>query len=208
MLHFSSTPPDDPRGYALPLVRTPAGKAIVAVVYSDDLVGCATHFWGGRTVPCDGDQCTPCGEGVSWRWHAWVAAFSPASHHCFLFESTARVASIFVAYRQQHGTLRGCKFRAQRRTPARNSRVYLECVPADLQVVHLPDPPDLVKCLHVLWNVPLQEINIEGIARGTPRIVTTPKGNGDQVTPDGQILTSDHESRRKNPPHARDPRNG
>lgn len=194
MPQFSSTPPSDPRGAALPLVRTPSGRGLVAIVTSEDLIGCPTHFWGGRTVPCEAADCKPCSEGLPWRWHAWLSAWSPNDHRAFIFESTARVAEIFVAYRTTHGTLRGCKFRAQRRTTSPNSRVYLECQPADLQGIRLPEAPDLIKCLSIIWNIRTPEVDVQGILRSVPRVVVDQKGNGELIHPDGQLFQATDET--------------
>lgn len=208
MPQFSTDAPDDPRGFALHLVRCPTGQALVGIVTSHDLIGCPTHFWHGRTVPHEQENCQPCKDGISWRWHSWLSAFNPRTHEAFIFESTARVTKLFTAYRDSHGGLRGCKFRAQRRSMAANARVYLELAPANLQDVQLPDPPDLLKCMCVIWNIPLPNLDVEGILRSVPRVVTKPNGNGELITPDGQILKAEHESRSQNPPHARDSRHG
>ncbi len=208
MPQFTTDAPDDPRGYALPLLRCPSGRAIVGIVTSDDLIGCPTHFWHGRTVPHEEEDCPPCKDGLPWRWHSWLSAFSPQKHECFLFESTARITKLFTAYRDSHAGLRGCKFRAQRRTAAANARVYLELAPANLQDLHLPDPPDLLRCLCMIWNVPFPSVDLDGLTRDVPRVVTKPNGNGELMTPDGRILKAHHASRREDPPHARDARHG
>lgn len=192
---FANDPPEDPKGFALPLVRCPSGQGLVGIVTSPNLIGCATHFFHGRTVPHETDNCDPCKEGIPWRWHSWVGAYSVKQHGSYIFESTARVTKILVTYREAHGTLRGCKFRAQRRTGARNSRVYLECGPADLNGIQLPQPPDLVRCLSFIWNIPLPSISIEGIARSVPLAIVRGNGDGDFVCEDGSIASPHHENR-------------
>lgn len=181
MPKFSTTPPEDPRGFALPLVRVPAGKTIVAIVISEDLIGCPTHFWGGRTVPCEEVDCVPCSEGVSWRWHSWLAAWSPNNDSTFLFESTRRITDVFCGYREIHGTLRGCHFRAQRRTSARNSRVNIELKPADLRAVRLPGPPNLLACMAIIWNIKLNDLAVPDASESGPRIRAD--SQPDQVKP-------------------------
>lgn len=200
MPQFSNCPPADPRGHALPLLRTPAGRALVAIVTSDDLIGAPTHFWGGRTIPCEIEDCKPCLEGQPWRWHAWLGAWSPKDDRAFIFECTARIADIFKAYRAMHMTLRGCKFRAQRRTASINARVYLECQPADLRAVRLPKEPDLVKCMSVIWNIREPEIDVQGVLKSVPRVVVNRSGNGELIHPDGQIYEQKDEARPNNPP--------
>lgn len=208
MPSFSNVAPVDPRGYALHLVRCPSGISLVGIVTSDDLIGCPTHFWHGRTVPHEEENCQPCIDMIPWRWHSWLSAFNPKTHEAFIFESTARVTDLFTAYRDSHGGLRGCKFRAHRRTAAANARVYLELAPANLQDVQLPDPPDLLKCMHVIWNIPLPDLDIQGMLKSVPRVVTKKNGNGELITPDGQIEEHFYEGRSEAIAHARDARNG
>jgi len=194
MPQFSNVPPEDPRGHALQLLRTPTGRALVAIATSDDLIGCPTHFWGGRTVPCETQDCKACNEGIPWRWHAWLSAWSVANHQHFIFETTSRVAKIFVAYRTAHSTLRGCKFRARRRTMAPNSRVLVECQPTDLEGIKLPQSPDLVKCMSIIWNIREPDLDVQGILRSVPRVVTDRHGNGELITPDGQLFEKHDEA--------------
>lgn len=181
MVKFTSDVPDDPRGYALPLMRCPTGRPIAAIITSDNQVGCPTHFWGGRTVPCQEENCEPCLEGNPWRWHSYLSAYSPKADDSFLFESTRRVAKMFAAYRQTHGSLRGCHFKAQRRTSARNSRVNMEMKPADLRSIRLPDPPNLIACLAIIWNLKMADLEIADVVDQVPRIHAN--GQGDQVQP-------------------------
>lgn len=194
MPQFSNVAPDDPRGNSLQLLRTPAGGALTAIVTSEDLIGCPTHFWGGRTTPCEHEGCKACAEGLPWRWHSWLSAWNASNHHHFIFESTARVTKIFTSYRDHHHTLRGCKFRARRRTNAPNSRVHLECQPADLDGLRIPDAPDLIKCLSIIWNIRAPNLDVEGILRSVPRVVVNKDGNGELVTGEGQVFKVNDEN--------------
>jgi len=60
MPHFTDQVPENPRGVALPIMRTPTWKPLVAVVTSENLLGTYTHFWKGRTMPCEGRKCDYC----------------------------------------------------------------------------------------------------------------------------------------------------
>lgn len=194
MPQFSNRAPKDPRGYSLPLLRCPAGRPLNAIVTSDDLIGCPTHYWGGRTMPCEQDECKACLEGVPWRWHSWLGAWSLKNHKSFLFESTARVTDIFTEYRDKYRTLRGCKFRANRRTNAVNSRVYVECQPADLDGISLPPAPDLIKCMSIIWNIRFPDLDVQGILKSVPRVVVDRKGNGKLVEPAGELFEANDET--------------
>lgn len=169
MPNFSSVPPLDPRGHSLTLKRCPTGKPLVAIVTCDDLVGCPTHFYGGRTVPCETENCEPCNEGVPWRWHSYLSCFQPSTKIHFLFENTARATEPFVLYRKAHGTLRGCCFKAQRLNSRPNSRVYIDTKPVDLEKQTLPEGPDLIKVLGIIWNIPAPAISTDGVLKSVPR---------------------------------------
>ena len=185
MPHFSSNVPVDPRGPAYPIVRTPISRPLVAIVTSPNLVGCYTHYWKGRTIPCegpecplcmagkepilttagktvhivnkleiecDGPPCEACQAGMPYRWHAYQSILSSKDHlHC-LFECTAQAAEHFTEYRDAHQTIRGCQFEASRLHSKPNGRIIIRTRPADLTGISLPKPPDLVKCLGILWG--------------------------------------------------------
>lgn len=57
---FTDQVPDNPKGHALPILRTPTWKPLIAVVTSQNLIGTYTHFWKGKTMPCEGRPCHYC----------------------------------------------------------------------------------------------------------------------------------------------------
>jgi len=57
---FSDQVPDHPKGVALPILRTPTWKPLLAIVTSENLLGTYTHFWKGKTMPCEGRSCGYC----------------------------------------------------------------------------------------------------------------------------------------------------
>lgn len=146
--------PEDPRGPALPIRRTPARRPLVAIVTSEDLIGTMTHYWKGRTMPCDAPDCDACHHGQPYRWHAYFSAWEPATALHFLMEVTAQAAEHFTSYRDAHGGLRGCKFQATRWRQNPNGRVLIVCKPADIVETPIPKAPDLIAVLSVLWNLP------------------------------------------------------
>lgn len=158
MPHWTRQIPDDPRGPALPILRTPAFKKLVAIVTSSDLVGTYTHYFKGRTAPCEKPDCEACRNGLPFRWHAYLAAEQTSSALHFIFETTAIGAEPFIDYREQHGTLRGCLFEAARWNNRPNGRILIRTKPADLTERRLPQGPDLTKCLAILWDLPAQDV--------------------------------------------------
>lgn len=168
MLTFSTELPPDPRGQSLELIRCPVARPLAAIVTSENLIGCRTHFYGGRTVPCTGEDCDAHKDGVPWRWHTYASIWRPVAKRHLLFESTARASEPFILYRKAHGSLRGCLFSAQRANSRVNSRVNINTKPADLEDVQLPESPDLLKVLSIIWNIPLNDMQLEGISKSVP----------------------------------------
>ncbi len=151
---WSKDVPKDPRGPAFPILRTPAFKPIAGVVTSEDLVGTFTHFWKGRTMPCEQEACEACKSGIPYRWHAYLSAWTISTGLHFIFECTAQAAETFTDYRDAFGTLRGCNFIAQRQNQKANGRVLIQTKPYDMKTNVIPVPPDIIKCLSILWNLP------------------------------------------------------
>ncbi len=166
--------PEDPRGPAFPILRTPSYKPLTAIVTSEDLVGTYTHFYKGRTMPHEQEACEACKAGVPYRWHAYLSAWTQSTGLHFIFESTAQAAETFTEYREAFGTLRGCVFLAQRMNQKANGRVLIRTKPVDLKSMVIPEPPDIIKCLSIIWNLPAPSVSIDGIEpeKKTPRIRT------------------------------------
>jgi len=175
--------PDDPRGYALPLVRTPAVGTLEAIITSTDLIGTETHFWGGHTVPCTRTDCEACERGSPYRWHAYLSAYNPKDQLHFIFECTAHAAKPLGDYRKAHKNLRGCQFQAYRWKHTRNGRVILRCKPSDLHPAILPAAPDLPRIMSIIWRLPVPNVFQAGQLRGHPRIHADPNGDGSSSDP-------------------------
>jgi len=155
---WSHEPPLNPRGPSFEIVRTPPGQLLRAIVTSEDLIGCYTHFWKRRTMPCERIECEACHAGIPFRWHAYMSVYLSKTYAHVIFECTAQASSSFVEYREAHGTLRGCLFTATRRNYAPNARVIIQCRPANLTEIAIPKAPDLVACLAILWDLPFPDL--------------------------------------------------
>jgi len=198
MLEFQNTPPKDPRGDSLPLIRCPANRGITGIILSDDLLGTETHYYHGRTLPCDRSNCPACSDGFPWRWHAYLSLYSSSTHRVYLLELTARAVEPLVQYRETYGTLRGCEIAAKRATTSPNSRVIITTRPAQLEGKKLPEAPNVLSALSILWNLPLSALQIQGthrhaqdlsVADGTDKVLdptvryATARRNGKRTEP-------------------------
>lgn len=178
---FSSEPPADPRGQSLELKRCPPGAPLGGIITCHDVVGCPTHFWGGRTVPHEETDCEPCQEGIKWLWHGYVSVYHAKLKHHFLFEMTARCSEPLKEYRKANPSLRGCCIVAQRPSGKPNGRVYLKTKALDLNGVYLPPPPQIEKVLAMIWNLPAPDVTVKGTCKNLPRVQVEHGGNGRQT---------------------------
>lgn len=156
------------------LKRTPPATALTGIITCHELVATPTHYWGGRTVPCEGETCKACLALVPNRWHIYVSAYSNKTKEHFLFECTAQAGEAFDSYFHANGTLRGCAFGATRPKGGKNAKVFIETKPVDLSKQHLPEAPDLIRALCTIWQLPAGPI--EGLKESETAIM--PKKNG------------------------------
>jgi hypothetical protein len=180
---WTQSPPSDPRGQGLPLVRTPANRPLRAIVTSDHLIGTDTHFWGGHTVPCERPECDACNNGVAFRWHGYLAAYDPQTQLHFVFEMTAQAAQSFADYLKQNDTLRCAEFEAYRWQRRRNGRVILKILHSAWASHALPKAPHLEQVMAIIWRLPAANVQTIGQERGHPKVYADSKGNGDSPDP-------------------------
>jgi hypothetical protein len=150
--------PKEARKKTYTLKRCPTGGKLMGIVTVDNMVGCYTHWYGGKTLPCQSPDCKPCKEGVPKRWHSYVAAWNPKSNEEFLFECTGQGAEYFEHYRSIAGTMKGCLFIAERLGTKQNGRVVITTKPADLSSIRLPEPLNLISVLSVIWQIPTTSV--------------------------------------------------
>lgn len=179
MIDWSNQVPENSKGNALPIRRTPAGKPMEAIVTSFDLIGCFTHFWKGSTHPCQGEKCEACAEGQPYRWHAYMTAVDFFTNLHMIFECTAISAEFFTAFRERYASLRGCHFKATRWNSRPNGRILITTRMANLDERTLPEPPDLKKAMAILWSLPADDVQTPYFDRQTKMpIISPPQKNG------------------------------
>ncbi len=179
MPQFTSRPPAKPTGYGLDLIRTPANGRITLALTCENIIGCPTHWYGGRTIPCEEVECPGCAATVSWRWHGYVSGLVAPTRRQVLMEFTAQASETIADYHDSQGTLRGSFLVAQRHRNRHNGRVIVALHAAELEKLNLPAPPDVTASLAIIWNVPQTAIAVDGKTDRGPRLtVNDPeKGN-------------------------------
>lgn len=178
MPQFSNRPPKDDQGYGLTLLRTPANGRLIIAVTSDELVGCPTHWYGGRTVPCEAENCPACLDGLSWRWHGYLSGLLRSTRRIILAEFTAQACETITQYYDAQGSIRGAILTAQRHRNRHNGRVIITLTPGDLDVMQLPPAPDILKALATLWNLPRPNLSEDRPAKNMKRIQPATANDG------------------------------
>ena len=153
MPKFTQKPNPDDRQNVMQILRAPTKGSIKAIATSPEICGCNTHWYGGRTVPCEFPDCDPCLANVTWRWHGYLSALDPNTNQHFLFEFTAQAHDAFETYLKLHDNLRGCVFRTSRAGGRPNGRVQIHTRETTMPLSQLPAAPDIGAILCHVWNV-------------------------------------------------------
>jgi hypothetical protein len=157
--------PPEGKNHGYDLKRTPTYGSLIAIITCDELLVCDTHYWHGRTTPCerecnaegrtiDDTHCPPCVEKAAWRTHVYVSAFDAKKREHFIFECTTHAAKALQEYHAAANTLRGCILNACRPKGTPNGKVSILTHAADLSKCPLPAAPDIPNALAVIWRLP------------------------------------------------------
>jgi len=175
--------PPEGKNHGFDLCRTPASGTLMGIITCEDLIVCDTHFWHGRTLPCerltndegktiDDTPCQACREKAAWRTHVYVSAFDMKKREHFLFECTTLAAKPLAEYREATGTLRGCILNASRPKGQKNAKVAIVTNTANLGRCQIPPPPDIPAALAVIWRLPRAAIAEEPQRNKTTKLRT------------------------------------
>lgn len=167
--------PPEGKNHGFTLKRTPTAAAIGGVITCDNFLVADTHWWHGRTTPCerianaegktiDDTPCHPCREKIGYRTHVYLSAFDPKRSEHFIYECTCHAAKPFAEYLDEIGSLRGCAFQASRPKQTPNGQVHVLTHTANMKGLQLPQPPDLIAALCVIWRLPLTALSSAPIA--------------------------------------------
>lgn len=168
---FSTVLPTQQAHQGFDLRRTPPNKPMTAICTAENILVCDTHYWRGRTLPCeretneegktiDVSHCPACEAKQAYRTHVYVSCFDRNTHEHFIFECTANAAKPFQEYVQATGSLRGCLFQATRPKGGPNSKVVIVTNTANLAKNPIPAAPDVALCLAVIWRLPRSGFSI------------------------------------------------
>jgi hypothetical protein len=210
MPNWRNTLPPAEKHMGFDLKRTPATTPIHAIITCDDLLVADTHFYHGRTLPCERNAtdengepaaatCTACNDAIPYRTHVYVSAYDPRTALHFIFECTAHAAKPLADYRAATGTLRGCIIHATRPKGLKNARVTIETNTANLTKNRIPEPPNVILAMATIWRLPQAAVPVEHQRHRRPTVrpnatrlrqINTQPDNADGTQTLGQILAS------------------
>ena len=149
---FSTRP--EPRDVSIRyrIVRCGPKAPLRATILSTELVGCYTHYWHGRTLPCCPQSCPACDESQPRRWHGYLAITGKDQLDLEILEITAAASAAFAAYLDRFPTLRGAQLRLQRVGAKANGRLDSTLWPPTESTNSLPTEPDVEAILLAMWE--------------------------------------------------------
>lgn len=175
--------PTESKHMGFDLRRTPSVGALHAICTSEDFVVCDTHFYHGRTAPCErartvegeagkGFECAACNEGIPYRTHVYLSTYDAKKNEHFIFECTANAAKSLDEYRKATGSIRGCIIYASRPKGLKNSKVSIETNTANLSKIKLPTAPNLIQALSIIWRLPAPALDVKSNGKKRKELTT------------------------------------
>jgi hypothetical protein len=149
---FQEFPPDIECPVGFDIVRAPSKGTFDCVCLSSIAMGKYTHWWHGRTQPCEGVDCPKCLSGSPRRWHSWVAVYNERSGRVFLLEVPAGAAKCLGDFRSKSGTLRGVGIALKRANGKVNGPVRVGFAKPRTNNDLLPACPDVAALLERMWS--------------------------------------------------------
>ena len=152
-VQWDHEPPKESRSIVWQIRRTPTGKKAGGLILSHRLVGTHTHFWHGRTRPCNQTSCEACDQGQKPRWHGYLALTDRELKERWITEIPALAADAVDRYFGEHRTLRGAWINLGRVNNKPNGRVVCSLRDSGVAAGLLPEGPTLQPILMRMWEV-------------------------------------------------------
>lgn len=165
---LTSRPPPDQMKSKYRLHRVPGKGFPPLIILSHDTVGANTHFAGGRTRPCPGDQCAICEGGQLPRWRGYLAFTTPRLDTIGFVELTPAVMDTVDKFFRRNRTLRGARVTLTRKNSEANGELWCKIEPPAAAQAELPKAPSTRKFLTALWQ--LQETEVKTRSRKPPTV--------------------------------------
>lgn len=123
------------------------------ICLGDDIFGCYTHFFRGRTTPCRTDSCEACDRKITPRYHGYICTVDIKDSTPTILEFTGPAALQFDQLRKEYGTLRGVQIIVGRANKRPNSRVNIVGQGVYAQPQKLPAEIPIWPLLAHIWGL-------------------------------------------------------
>lgn len=188
-IHWNHDPEPDSKTPKLKLLRCPQGSLPPFVILSPSQFGGDLHYYGGRSIACEGPSCPYCAVHSKRIWKGYLAVWDAKHRTTGILEFTKPCLETIRAYKAAHGTLRTHAIELHR--AGRKINGPLSCVlsPTTWANADLPEPPDVVACLTKMWNQRPETI----LAPQPPKteITTEPPNDLDNTVPINSRFTTE-----------------
>lgn len=169
---FQRRPTEGGGPIAYRLLRLKAADKFSGVVLSSDMIGCYTHWWGGRTQPCVGKECKACKANSETKWKGWMACLITKTAEIVITEFTHATVDEVTRFFDQHRTFKGSTVRLVRIGPRANGKLAVSFNDTRSQYTLLPECPNVPAILARMWGVDRTLPMTEG-----PTILVSPAPN-------------------------------
>lgn len=181
MPEWANTPPPCPHDQQYRLIRAPAFKPLRCLILADKPLGCPTHYYHGRTMPCENPLCEPCSLGIPWRWHSYLPVQVAGTNERCILELTAQATEQLGPALAEYQTLRGIVIIIQRPTKRPNGRVQISVEPGRKPETTVPPAPNIKACMAHIWGLDDRPLTTSPGKLNTDRLHTPTAGNGEPV---------------------------
>lgn len=173
---WAASPPTVPESFALPLRRVPPKGVRGLVILSDHLIGCYTHYFAGRTQPCQTGNCDACNANNQRRWHGYLLVWNPTNGYRLVLELSHHASAQLAETTKTLTTLRTLAIAARRVPEKPNGKIILEIERTSHKPDELPPPIDTAKYLLHLWGVKRSPLKTDPLDVDTPAAIVLNNG--------------------------------
>ena len=151
-IQWNHDPEPESKTPKLKLLRCPQGSLPPFVILSPAQFGGDSHYYGGRTIPCEGRDCPYCAVHSKRIWKGYLAVWDAKHRTTGIIEFTKPCLETIRTYKAAHGTLRTHAIELHRAGKKINGTLSVILTPTAWADADIPPPPDVVGILTRMWN--------------------------------------------------------
>jgi hypothetical protein len=142
------------RSTTMSLHRVRPGRPLGGIVLSHDMIVRLVHYWGKRTIACDGlPHCPACKANQTAQPKGYIAVKDLKNPLITILEIPCLATWAVSDYFDLHRTLRGHVIKLERVGKATNSSVHVSWLPDKFDGDSLPKCPNIIASLCKMWGI-------------------------------------------------------